>query len=98
MRGTEVRPPRCVALQGEIGDAVHCSIYPLRASPCREFKASWVDGIPNERCDRARATHGLAPLPPPAGMIEPDATAQYSLPPAPAEAGRTCDASGTAGP
>lgn len=62
MRGTDQQSPRCIALQGEIGGAVHCSIYALRASPCREFQASWVDGVHNERCDRARAAHGLSPL------------------------------------
>ena len=62
MRGTEQQPPRCIALEGKIGSAVHCAIYALRASPCREFEASWVNGIHNERCDRARAAHGLSPL------------------------------------
>jgi hypothetical protein len=65
MRGTERQPPRCVALQGEIGTAVRCAIHALRPSPCRELQASWVDGVHNERCDRARAAHGLPPLPPP---------------------------------
>lgn len=64
MRGTERHPPRCIALQGQIGSAVHCSIHALRASPCRDFQASWVDGVHNERCDRARAAHGLPPLSP----------------------------------
>jgi Fe-S-cluster containining protein len=62
MRGTERQPPRCIALTGDIGNAVHCSIYALRASPCRDFQASWIDGSHNERCDRARIAHGLAPL------------------------------------
>lgn len=64
MRGTEQQSPRCIALKGDIGSNVHCSIYALRASPCREFQASWVDGVHNERCDRARAEHGLPPLSP----------------------------------
>ncbi|HET7609208.1 MAG TPA: YkgJ family cysteine cluster protein [Gammaproteobacteria bacterium] len=62
MRGTEKTPPRCVALRGTIGKNVHCAIHALRPSPCREFQASWVDGLHNERCDRARAAHGLPPL------------------------------------
>ena len=66
MRGTEHQPPRCVALHGTIGTSVRCVIHPLRPSPCREFQASWVDGVHNERCDRARAAHGLPPLSPPA--------------------------------
>jgi Fe-S-cluster containining protein len=65
MRGTERRPPRCIALEGSIGVSVRCTVYEKRASPCREFRASWVDGVHNERCDRARGAHGLPPLPPP---------------------------------
>jgi len=65
MRGTEQTPPRCIALHGTIGEEVRCVIHPLRPSPCREFQASWVDGLHNERCDRARAAHGLPPLSPP---------------------------------
>jgi hypothetical protein len=62
MRGTDRSPPRCAALEGEIGKRVHCAIYALRPSPCREFRASWVDGPGSECCDRARAAHGLLPL------------------------------------
>jgi Fe-S-cluster containining protein len=65
MRGTEQTPPRCVALHGTIGADVRCVIHALRPSPCREFQASWVDGLHNERCDRARAAYGLPPLSPP---------------------------------
>ena len=64
MRGTETIPARCVALEGEIGKRVRCAIYPLRPSPCREFRASWIDGPRSERCERARAAHGLPPLAP----------------------------------
>lgn len=65
MRGTDRKPPRCIALEGDIGRSVRCTIYERRASPCRDFQASWVDGQHNERCDRARAAHGLPPLAPP---------------------------------
>jgi Fe-S-cluster containining protein len=65
MRGTDRNPPRCIALAGRIGESVGCTIYEQRASPCRDFQASWVDGQHNERCDRARAAHGLPPLPRP---------------------------------
>jgi Fe-S-cluster containining protein len=64
MRGTSQSNPRCCALEGEIGQAVACSIYPSRASPCRDFPASWVDDQPNERCDKARLAWGLQPLSP----------------------------------
>ncbi|WP_035056792.1 YkgJ family cysteine cluster protein [Andreprevotia chitinilytica] len=56
MRGTETAPVRCVALQGEVGQQVGCSIYAARSSTCREFTAG------DERCADARARHGLPPL------------------------------------
>jgi uncharacterized protein len=56
MRGTESKPVRCVALTGEVGRAVSCSIYPMRSSTCREFEAG------TERCNRARQGLGLPPL------------------------------------
>jgi Fe-S-cluster containining protein len=62
MRGTEVPRPRCSSLEGKIGTAVSCAIYADRPSPCREFEASWANGARSERCDRARAAHGLPPL------------------------------------
>ncbi len=65
MAGTASTKPRCTALEGRIGRAVCCSIYDRRPSPCREFEASWHNGVPSERCDRARAAHGLPPLNPP---------------------------------
>jgi Fe-S-cluster containining protein len=64
MRVTDQATPRCVALEGEIGRKVRCTIHPLRPSPCREFVASWTGGVHNERCDRARARRGLPPLEP----------------------------------
>ena len=74
MRGTNGPHPRCIALLGQIGQSVGCRIYELRASVCRHFKLSWEDGVHNERCDRARAAWGLAPLQPPATVPtdEPD--------------------------
>jgi Fe-S-cluster containining protein len=32
MRGTYAAAPRCTALQGTVGEAAHCAIYPLRPS------------------------------------------------------------------
>lgn len=99
MRGTEQQPPRCIALRGEIGGAVHCSIYALRASPCREFQASWVDGIHNERCDRARAAHGLPPLLPEArAMAMPAQAAEPAPAVIPADTENIGDASRIVGP
>jgi hypothetical protein len=65
MRGTASAVPRCVALEGRVGGTVRCSTYERRPSPCREFAASWEHGVHSERCDRARAAHGLPPLEPP---------------------------------
>lgn len=65
MAGTANTAPRCAALEGRIGAAVRCAIYEQRPSPCREFEASWVHSAHNERCDQARAAHGLPPLTPP---------------------------------
>lgn len=62
MRGTDEAPPRCIALEGEIGVQVRCSIYASRPSPCRDFAPYAAIGIGEDACDRARARHGLRPL------------------------------------
>lgn len=62
MKGMSGPRPRCIALEGEIGGCVSCSIYPLRSSVCRDFPYSGKDGIRNDRCEEARARHGLPPL------------------------------------
>jgi uncharacterized protein len=56
MAGTDAAEPRCVALAGEIGSAVKCTIYDDRPSPCREFDTE------HAACKRARQRCGLAPL------------------------------------
>lgn len=53
---------RCQALHGHIGKFVGCGIYENRPSPCRNFKASFEDGIQNPRCDQCREARGLRPL------------------------------------
>lgn len=63
MKGTDDSPPRCIALRGEVGVAVSCSIYQDRPSPCREFGALAEVGIYERACNRARAMHGLPPVP-----------------------------------
>jgi len=65
MIGMDGTKPRCIALEGEIGKAVFCSIYERRASVCRAIDPSWEKGEPNERCDRAREAWGL-------GVLNPD--------------------------
>lgn len=62
MEGTNQKHSRCVALEGEIGAEVRCSVYENRPSPCREFAMSGEDGQINEACNRARARYGLPPL------------------------------------
>ena len=56
MRGTGEVPIRCVALQGEVGQAVACTIYLQRPAPC----AALQEG--SYGCNKARVRHGLAPL------------------------------------
>jgi Fe-S-cluster containining protein len=56
MAGTNQAQPRCVALQGEVGGAVACTAYAQRPTPCREVDAG------DDKCQRARFLHGLAPL------------------------------------
>lgn len=53
MKGTDSKLPRCVALEGRVGEQVSCSIYSLRSSTCREFEAG------TESCNQARANFGL---------------------------------------
>jgi uncharacterized protein len=56
---------RCCNLEGRIGDKVSCSIYEKRPSCCRDFDASYQDGVTREeRCDRARAEFALPALVP----------------------------------
>lgn len=65
MKGTNLKDPRCIALSGQIGEQVHCSIYLQRSTVCRVFPPSFYGGAgPNSDCDRARLAHGLQPLRP----------------------------------
>lgn len=61
MKGTNNKPTqnRCIALKGEIGKDVSCSIYHNRPSPCREFAVFDDNGAMNPRCIKARQAHGL---------------------------------------
>lgn len=62
MRGTNAPRPRCIALEGEVGHCVSCTIYPHRPTPCRDFPVSWSHGEINEECDKARSAWGLPPI------------------------------------
>lgn len=65
MKGTgKKHHPKCEGLKGRIGKDASCSIYSQRPTPCRAFTASYADGLKHERCDEARAAHGLPPLRP----------------------------------
>ena len=64
MRGTNAAQPRCVALQGTVGEAASCGIYAQRPSVCREVAPAWEFGTPSPQCDKARLAHGLRPLTP----------------------------------
>ncbi|MGG2397440.1 YkgJ family cysteine cluster protein [Pseudomonas sp. SH1-B] len=76
MRGTESKPARCTQLLGDVGCGVRCTMYEQRSSSCREFEASWANGVHNPRCDDARKAHGLPPLTPPVQpVISPDRVA-----------------------
>ena len=56
MKGTNQSPPRCVALQGDVGVNVSCSIYEVRSSSCKEVQ------IADEQCNKARMKHNMIPL------------------------------------
>ncbi|MDX1442294.1 MAG: YkgJ family cysteine cluster protein [Gammaproteobacteria bacterium] len=66
MKGTtgKAGKSRCIALDGEVGKSVGCSIYDKRGTTCRDFAPSWESGRPNESCDKARAFYGMTPLTP----------------------------------
>ncbi|MDK2973120.1 MAG: uncharacterized protein PWP23_2875 [Candidatus Sumerlaeota bacterium] len=65
MRGTKYGTPRCIALDGRVGERVACSIHPRRPQVCRDIMPSYWDGVtPSEQCDKARLAHGLALLKP----------------------------------
>ena len=54
MAGTNRANPHCIALEGEVGKSVTCTIYGQRPPPCREVQPG------DERCLTARSRHGLA--------------------------------------
>lgn len=68
MQGTNQKQPWCLALKGEIGGTVRCTIYLRRPTPCREYGVKWEHGIlrasPDEleRCNQARAAWGMPSL------------------------------------
>ena len=57
MAGTNDARPHCIALSGNVGQSVGCTVYEMRPEPCREVQAG------DEQCAKARARHGMTPLP-----------------------------------
>ena len=53
MSGTDTKPVRCVALQGDVGRSVACGIYAQRSSTCRSVQPG------DAQCLKARAAQGL---------------------------------------
>jgi Fe-S-cluster containining protein len=64
MKGTNEAVPRCVALEGAVGESVSCSVYERRPHCCRVFKPSYEDGVRNVRCEQARLAKGMPALKP----------------------------------
>ena len=62
MKGSSQSKPRCIALAGNLGESVTCTIYENRPSPCREYDVFDSNGELNPRCNQARAKHGFEPL------------------------------------
>ena len=56
MKGTNSKAPRCIALNGEVGQQVSCTAYEHRTSPCHEVQPG------DAQCQKARARHDLPPL------------------------------------
>lgn len=57
MKGSECGG-RCIALEGEVGKNISCSIYSNRPTPCREFPV-FIDGKINPLCNKARLKNNL---------------------------------------
>jgi len=62
MREHPDHPRRCIALEGDVGIAVRCTIYEMRPAACRDFAPLSAIGLGDEACDDARRRVGLAPL------------------------------------
>lgn len=61
MKGSE-HGGRCIALTGEIGKNIGCSIYENRPSSCRKFHVWDEEGTPNPKCQTLREKAGLPQL------------------------------------
>lgn len=60
MKGTEkFNSSKCIALEGEVGKCVSCSVYDDRPDVCRKFERILPNGKLNPRCIQARKAKGL---------------------------------------
>lgn len=56
MAGTNQNNPRCIALEGTVGEQVSCGMYELRSSSCREVQ------VADAQCNKARLAHHMIPF------------------------------------
>lgn len=56
MKGTNQNNPRCIALQGTVGEQVSCGMYEQRSSSCKEVQ------IADAQCNKARIAHNMIPF------------------------------------
>ena len=56
MAGTNQKNPRCVALEGTIGEQVSCGMYELRSTTCKEVQ------VADAQCNKARIAHNMLPF------------------------------------
>ena len=56
MAGTNQKNPRCIALDGTIGQQVSCCMYELRSSSFKEVQ------IADDQCNKARLAHNMLPF------------------------------------
>ena len=56
MKGTNQKNPRCIALQGTVGEQVSCGMYEARSSSCKEVQ------IADAQCNKARMAHNMLPF------------------------------------
>ena len=56
MVGTNETSPRCIALEGTIGEHVSCGMYEQRSSSCKEVQ------IADDQCNKARRAYNMIPF------------------------------------
>lgn len=56
MAGTNQNNPRCITLEGTVGEQVSCGMYELRSSSCKEVQ------VADAQCNKARLAHHMIPF------------------------------------